>query len=152
MAVTYPRLNQMQLTERALGPNEQNLVLATWIKAFRTSPYAGCLPNHVSTSILTRCIVDLLDAGATLRGVFDEYDNCLGWVCEDLTEDSTPVIHYIYTRPRQSEASLAEVRASLVPASGGIYTYRTKDITDFLGFHWKHRPGIARARSNKHEQ
>lgn len=141
----------MKLSERALGPTEQNLVLATWVKVFRTSPYAGCLPNHVSTALLTRCVVDLLAAGATLRGVFDEADNCLGWVCEDLTEDSVPVIHYIYLKPRQSQAALDEIRARLVPADGGIYTYRTKDITDFLGYQWKHRPGFARARSNKHE-
>jgi hypothetical protein len=140
------------MTERPLGSAEHNLVLATWIKEFRASPYAGCLPNHVSTSIIRSCIDDLIKAGATLRGVF-EGETCLGWVCEDLVLDPTgleqPVIHFIYTRSGVKPEVAKAVREALVPVSGGIYTYRTKTITDYLGPTWRHRPGIARSRSLK---
>lgn len=141
----------LNLTERPLGIEEHNLVLATWVKEYRASPYAGCLPNHVSTAIYVSCIEDLILAGATLRGVFDSANRCLGWVCEDLTEDSVPVIHYIYLRPRLPADQFAEVKTALVPLEPGIYTYRTKAISDLLGYAWKHRPGFARSRSAPHE-
>ena len=140
------------MIERPLGPAEHNLILATWIKEFRTSPYAGCLPNHLSTAIIRSCIDDLIKAGATLRGVF-EGDTCLGWVCEDLATDpqgvEQAVIHFIYTRSGVSPDTKRAVREALVPSAGGIYTYRTKTIADYLGPNWRHRPGIARSRSLK---
>ncbi len=138
------------MNERLLGPAEHNLILATRIKEYRTSPYAGCLPNHISTATIRSCINDLISAGASLRGVF-EGDTCLGWVCEDLVDDQA-VIHWIYVRSGLSQDQDAYTRDCLVPKGGGIYTYRTRRISDYLGFEWKHRPGVARSRSYQKDE
>lgn len=139
------------LTERALTHAELPLVYDSWIKNFRSSPWAGCLPNHVAVAIHRSAIVDLINAGATLRGLFDG-EECVAWVCEDFDADeNTAVVHFAYVKAKVADADMAAVRAALAPDSG-IYTYKTTWLQSFLGNGFRHRPAFARKRSKPQER
>ncbi len=137
----------MALTEKPLTESELPLVYDSWIKSYRKSPFAGCLPNHVAHTILRANIVDLLNAGATLRGVFDD-GRCVAWVCEDLVDD-TPVVHFAYIKASHDTDKFRPALRDMLAPKEGIYTYRTRWLTNFLGPSFRHEPGVARSRSLK---
>lgn len=72
-------------------------VLDGWIRSWRTSPWAGCIPNNLIWEVTRGCVASLLARGATLevaevdRG--DGSARLVGFVCWE-----PGVLHYVFVK------------------------------------------------------
>jgi hypothetical protein len=130
------------LSEAPITQQELNFVYDSWIKVYKDSPHAGCIPRHLVHTILRAFIVDLVNSGAYLRGIFDG-DKLAAWVCED-EHKGKPVVHFCYIK--EAYRDHPEMRERIAPPAG-YYTYRTGWLARFLGNGFIHDPQIARYRS-----
>lgn len=135
---------------RAVEPGDISFILDSWIKSYRTSPWAGVVPNHKFFDVTHEVIEELLTRGAVLSVACATHDptRILGWAC---TEHVTGGVacHYVYVKDPFRRMGLAtELLKRNVPQTTPdrkFYTFRTRASSYFRD--WVHAPEIARRKS-----
>lgn len=143
------------ITVRKLKTDEIPYVYDSWIKSWKGSPWAGCIPNHLATAAHRETIHALVNAGAVLRGAYrdDNDQEIIGWGCFDLTDRGEAVVHFLHWRdPESIPPLLAECQSRAgVEAVSKFYTHRTAVISAALSpLGYQHRPEIARRQKRNH--
>lgn len=136
------------ITTRPMEKDDVRLVLDSWLKSYRISPWAGCVPNHLYYDVHHECIEQLLARGAEVLVAAAKHDKTriLGWICTERTRDLN-VIHFIYVKDPFRQRGLASHLLETVFGTQENrihYTFRTRDGACLIGEHWVHSPEIAR--------
>lgn len=131
--------------------DEIPFIYDSWIKNWRTSRFAGCIPNNKFHGYTRDAINELVLRGAHLM-VARRLGRVLGWVCYEAREGRL-VVHSAYVKsayrgypilPRLIEEAESRAHAE----APGFYTYRTDYLTEALAGlgkgTWSHAPEIAR--------
>jgi len=128
---------------REMEAKDFNFVIDSWLKSFRTSPWAGVVPNNQYYSLYMGVIEQLIVGGATIYVAEDE-DKLLGFICCSVTDDGFGVIHYIYVKKNYRHWDvLPSLLDKVLGITPGFYTFRTHNIYKLLPG-WKFAPEIAR--------
>lgn len=129
-----------------MAPEDLPLVFESWIGTYRTSPWAGVIPNNKFTTIQTEVIVGLLQRGAKVLLLCnpDRPSQILAWVCYENRDGDKPCIHYLFTKAPFRRRGCASSLLGVVGADRGsfLYTHRTS-----MAKYWpraKFYPEIAR--------
>lgn len=135
---------------RPFVPADFKLVMDSWSKSWRESPWAGAIPNNRFHAVFTDAVAQLVERGAqfvVLCAAANE-DQIIGWACYELVRDGT-ALHYLYVKdPFRRRGLGAELVQAVKEAHGTsdrtFYTHRTRfaDSSIFRGF--RHAPEIAR--------
>lgn len=135
----------MAIQFRESKPADLSLVFDSWMRSWRTSKWAGVIPNNLYFDTMRTLIEDLLARGAKVTvAVHDENpDLILGWACYEVKENRT-VLHYIYVKDVYvgSSFAIAEKLLDTLPGDKpGFITFKLphKDLKT-----WTHAPEIAR--------
>lgn len=135
------------LLSRPIKPNseELNFIYDSWLNSWRTSKWAGVVPNHLYYDTQRALISGLLERGATLRVVTfaSAPDMILGWVCYEYKDGAT-ILHYIYSRDPYLAPDLTRFLMDTTIGPVGLLTHQqgNKALRK-----WKHCPEIARRKS-----
>lgn len=121
-------------------------VVRSWLASFRSSDWAGPIPNNEYERVYTDAINQLLARGAEVLVAVnpDHPDHILGWLCHERTRDDQPVVHYVYVKSRwrrakqrfgtaQGVAESLFAAAGIDPKARFFYTYRTDRARVFPG-------------------
>lgn len=98
----------------------------SWLQSWRTSPYAGVVPNHLYYEVHRVLIEDLLARGAMVVVATPRSDQSRieGWACSEV-KDGVTVLHYLYTR---GNATLIDPLLDALPGSKpGFITHSLPD-------------------------
>lgn len=120
-------------------PSEFNYVLSGWLKSYRTSPYAGVIPNNKFYETYLSTIESLVVKGAVIH-VAEVDGKLVGFICHSITDDGIAVIHYIYIKSGHPHQELID---KVLGKKSGFYTFKTSNISRLLPG-WKFAPEIAR--------
>jgi hypothetical protein len=129
---------------RAAVASDVPFILDSWLRSFRSSPWAGVVRNDDYHETYRRTVEGLLARGARIRVLAEEADpaRIVAW-CASEQADGAPVVHYLLTRPGGRWRRRGAARHLLAELGGpGYYTFRTPDAAHFPG--WRHRPELAR--------
>jgi GNAT superfamily N-acetyltransferase len=133
-------------------PVDMKFIRDSWLESYKTSPWAGAVPNNLYRDVYTQAIDQLLARGAKLLCIRNPTNKALlvGWVCFELTHRGEVVIHYAYVKPpyRRNGAAKALINTILAAANQTrfFYTFRTPSSKYLNG---TYRPEIARRRDSK---
>jgi hypothetical protein len=125
----------------------------SWLASYRTSPWAGAVPNNLYQEVYTNAIDQLLARGAKLLVVRNpaNKDLVIAWACFELTGRGEVVVHFAYTKPvyRRNGACRALLNAILKHANQERFfvTYKTAHTRYFKNATF--RPEIARRKDSK---
>lgn len=129
---------------RDLKKEDAPFIFDSWMRSWRVSKYAGCIPNNLFYSTTRANIEHLIARGSIVKvACLDTNpDAILGWVCYETLPDTSSCVHYIYVKDPYLKLGVGEALAKLLPESG-FYSYRGSQIDDFFPeFKWA--PEIAR--------
>lgn len=134
---------------RELRPTDMALVLETWIGTFRTSKYAGVIPNNEYKRITAECIRQLISRSARGFVAVDSRQptSVVGYVISERTRLDEPVIHYLWVREGDwRRQGIGTALRSLVvpPESKFFFTFRTAACKSSVFRNGIHEPSIAR--------
>lgn len=128
---------------RSFVPDDLRLVFHAWLNDWRTSKYAGCVPNNLYYPTTRTLIEDLIGRGAKIL-VADSGRSLLGWVCFEEKQGKT-VLHYVYTKDAFVTAGVHEALiASISSETPGFMTFFNPKLAKNG---WSHCPEMARRRS-----
>jgi hypothetical protein len=128
-------------TVRPWCEDDARFVYQTWLDSWRTSRYAGVIPNNLYYETTRTAIEDLIGRGATV--IVAELDGeLLGFACGEV-KDGKKVHHYTYVKDPFLRKGVEErLLASLPGDRPGWFTFaQTRFLKDKQ---WKHAPEIAR--------
>lgn len=122
------------------------MVFDSWLKSWRTSKWAGVIPNNLYFEVQRTLIEDLLARGCHLKIAYPEGrpDIILGWVCAEEKEGKT-VLHYLYTKDPFIGLGIPDLLLAALPgAKPGFVTHKLglKELKE-----WRHTPEMARRKS-----
>lgn len=130
----------IKYTIRPFVAADLDLLYDSWLNSWRTSPWAGVIPNNLYYPTQRELIDQLIARGAVIH-VADEGRTLLGWACCEVKDDVC-VLHYTWTKDiylgRGVEDQLLE---SLPGRKPGFITHM---IPRLAKAKWKHVPAIAR--------
>lgn len=134
------------VTHRPIEPGDVALVLDSWIKSWKVSPFAGTVGNHLIHEVTRVTIEQLLERGARVLVACDSDRpaKIRGWLCYEVLDDGL-CIHYAWSRQSRkgiARALLAEVREK--HPGRLFYTHRTPEGDAFLQGRASWVPEIAR--------
>lgn len=133
---------------RPMLPEELPAVLESWAGTFRSSRYAGCIPNDKFYAVTYDAITQLVNRGmaVTVLTPANRPEQMLGWIAhESDTRDMQPVVHYLFVKQPFRKRGLGRLLMDSIGAVKGskfIYTYCTSYAKYFPGGY--HMPSIAR--------
>lgn len=136
---------------RSATADDMAFVLDSWLKSFRTSPWAGVIPNNLYHEVTQAAVNDLIVRGARIivAGVRGKPDRILGWVCVEALKGDAAVCHYLYVkdpyRRRGLGTHVLETGLALLNVPQDckkFHTFRTRLSAHFP--EWRHEPAIAR--------
>jgi hypothetical protein len=137
-------MSKPQLDISPATKEEIPLVYDSWIKGWRTSRWAGCIPNNLFHKVTKDAIHQLLTRGANLY-VARAGGRVLGWICYETSSDGRLIVHSAYVKSIYRGYPILE---HLLQFAGqiqpGFYTYRTDYLQAAIGHGWVHAPEIAR--------
>lgn len=135
----------LTLTSRPSNPEDLLYVHDTWLNSWRTSPWAGCVPNHLFFDTQRATIAGLLARGASVRIChFAESPELIqGWCCFEQKEGIT-ILHYLYAGDPFLEPAVIDHFKDTVLGNSGFVTHQ-QNKKAFRK--WKHVPEIARRKS-----
>lgn len=146
-ALTEPSTDWASLLEPARAA-DMDYIRESWIRAYRVSPWAGCIPNNLVSSVYTQAIDDLIQRGARLLTIRNPANpqQLLGFCCYEITPRREAVVHFAFVKPTfrrlgACNAMLAYVLAA-VPERRFFITFRTAASKYFKNCTF--RPEIAR--------
>lgn len=118
----------------------------SWLKTWRESPWAGCIPNHMFRDVTRTMIEELVLSGSTytVACLAARPDRILGWLLHGTSPDGKAVAHCVYVKDPYVTRGVPELLAS-APAGTkpGFYTHRTRQMARCFP-DYKHAPEIAR--------
>lgn len=138
-------------TFRSLMPDELPSVLEAWAGTFRSSRYAGCIPNDKFYAVTYDAITQLINRGMQITALVlsSRPEQVLAWVAhEQDTKDLTnpqPIVHYLFTKAAFRKRGLSRLLMDHIGAVKGsrfIYTFCTSYAKHFAGGY--HMPSLAR--------
>jgi hypothetical protein len=140
---------------RSAVPEDNKLIMDSWLKSWRESPWAGVVPNHLYYKQTRELIEHLVMRGSNFEVACSPNDpNVIyGWICKELTNEQEPVavIHCVYVKDAYLKVRHegGTIGSALVQRCAGrqpgLYTFRTRQTEGAcrpLGF--KHAPEVAR--------
>jgi GNAT superfamily N-acetyltransferase len=133
------------VTFRPLDPSEIAVVLDSWFKSWRTSPWAGVVPNHLAASTTRELVGGLIARGAKIT-VADFNGRVLGWICYEHKGEDT-VGHFLYVKDvyRRMGLGTALVDYAIGARKGKfLYTHKTRLSRWVLPEGAVHAPEIGR--------
>lgn len=134
-------------TFRPFRPSDLKCVVNNWLKAFRDSPWAGCVSNDQYYEVHHEVLRQLFNRGAKVLVACEaaDPDQILGWVCiEDVPGGAA--VHFVYVKEgyrRKGLASELLERALEGKVGRRFYTFRTR-ASSYLFAGWQHAPEIVR--------
>ena len=139
---------------RPLQQGDQPFVLDGWIRSWRTSPWAGCIPNNKVWEVTRESIAGLAIRGANIdvavsRGETSE--RLVGFICYEAPD----IIHYVVTKRRGflglgiGRQLVDHALAQLGRTEPGRFTHRTTGAQFLLNSGWRWDPIPARVASVK---
>lgn len=139
----------LPLTIRPLQPGDQPFVLDGWIRSWRTSPWAGCIPNNRVWEVTRDAIAGLCLRGAQIdvavaRGT--DVERLVGFVCYEPKD----LIHYVFVKRRGfrglgiGRQLVDHAGRTLGLAQPGRFTHRTTGSKLLLDAGWTWDPIPAR--------
>jgi hypothetical protein len=136
----------MDILVRDRRPEDLAMVFDSWLKSWRTSKWAGVIPNHLYFETQRVLIEDLIARGASIKIAYPSgrEDIILGWACGEEKEGKT-VLHYLYTKDPFIGLGIPELLLNALPgAKPGFVTHKLhlKETKE-----WRHTPEIARRKS-----
>lgn len=136
----------MEIVVRGYTADDLALVFDSWLKTWRTSKWAGVIPNHLYFDTQRTLIEELISRGACIKVAHPtgREDIILGWACAEEKEGKT-VLHYLYTKdPFIGLGIPALLLASLPGDKPGFVTHKIalKETKE-----WRHTPEMARRKS-----
>lgn len=115
----------------------------SYLKSWRSSPFAGTIPNDLYYDTQRRTLTDLLQRGAQLKVAYspESEADILGWILAEEKEGQC-VLHYLYVVDSPLKSTVPSTLLNAVPGSKpGIITH----AINLKGFKsWKLIPEIAR--------
>lgn len=147
------RIDPQSLRYRPPEPEELWLIVDSWAKGWRNSPWAGTVRNDRFFDVHRDTIVGLIARGAkALAAVADGVngERVLGWVCYEEKPPADTVVHYCYVkdpfRRNGLGRELVHRVTRLSQETGGriFYTHRTRDWDFVKPVKAIHAPEIAR--------
>lgn len=126
--------------------DEVEFVVDSISKSFRSSPWAGVIPNHLWHAVMRSTVSGLLERGAQVLAA-RAAGRVVGYVLFEPKGDDL-VLHWAYTKDPFRRTGVARrllVQAGAVPGRRVFYTLRTRS-TPWLtrGLNAVHAPEIAR--------
>jgi ribosomal protein S18 acetylase RimI-like enzyme len=93
---------------RTARKSDIKFVLDSWSKSYRTSPWAGVVPNNKWHDLIRDLITQLVARGAVIHVAADDTndDHILGWVCTE-KRGNEMVLHYAWVRPEKRAQGIA---------------------------------------------
>lgn len=128
-------------TVRACAEDEIKFVYDAWLNSWRTSRYAGVIPNHLYYETTRATIDELIARGASVLVAMSEGE-ILGFICGEL-KDGKKVHHYTYVKDAFLRKGVEERLLAELPGTGpGWFTFAQSQFLKDKS--WKHAPEIAR--------
>lgn len=123
------------------------LILDSWLKSTRDSPWSGNVPNNLAMSVLTESVRQLVTRGAIILVAAnpERPDQIVGWLCSEAGRESERIVHALYTKRFARRLGVAKALLAAVglrPDDHFPYTYRT--IMSRVFPNAKFVPGIQR--------
>lgn len=131
---------------------DKKYVVDSWLAAYRTSPFAGCVPNNHYVAVYTDAIEQLLERGARILLVRNAADTTLvvGWLCYEVTPRGDLVVHAAATKPLYRHQGVFTALVQHVMAESRttryFFTYRTPACRFYKA--GTYEPAIARRRGH----
>jgi hypothetical protein len=135
------------LATRDAVPGDVAFVMANWLRSWRTSPYAGVIPNHRYHDVTREAIEQLIARGAKIR-VCTAGERLIAFLCHEVTRDGRAVAHFGFAKDPYLELHPLERLVDEMPGSRPVLvTFRTPQLLRALGPDAVHAPEVARRRS-----
>lgn len=131
---------------REMHPDDWNFVLDSYLKSWRTCPWAGTLRNDLYYKVQRETLEGLISRGAkvTVSYPLSHPHLILGWICTEVLPDGATVVHYLMVKDAYIALGIGkQLVEKAVPGTRGFYTHRYRQVVDALPG-WVHRPEIAR--------
>lgn len=121
--------------------DDVKFVYDSWLNSWRSSRYAGVVPNDLYYDTTRRAIEDLIARGAVVL-VAELNGELLGFACGEV-KDGKKVHHYTYVKdPFLRQGVEERLLAALPGESPGWFTFaQSRFLKDKQ---WKHAPEMAR--------
>lgn len=134
---------------RPIEPDEISLVLDSWAKGWRTSEYAGTVPNHLFFPTHREMIAGLIGRGAKLVAAVNSKGRVAGYVCYEHKGDDTVCLHWCYVKdPFRREGLGTElVKYAVGDRPVVLYSHRTRYAKYVLPRGARHVPEVARRKT-----
>lgn len=141
---------------RGLVPGDLPLVLDSWGKGWRESPWSGTVPNNRWHELFVDSVTQLLARGAVVEvaGVVGRPGDVLGYCSSERVRDGI-ALHYVYVKDFYRRGGLGSElvrRAERThypdePPKRRFFTHRTRDTGRVCPpASWTHAPEVARRR------
>ena len=130
---------------REAEPDDLNFIYDAWFKSWRSSKYAGVVPNNRYFELMRETVENLVGRGARLL-VAVASGRLLGFICYEMTTDGLPVCHYIYVKDPYFKFGVGELlRDEAFPnmLEPGFITFKSPIVMKYFS-DFKHAPEIAR--------
>lgn len=134
-----------EITFRKPHQGDFKFVFDSWLRSWRTSPWAGCIPNNVYYPLTRSAIEQLVGRGAEfiVACLAKAPERILGWVCYEQAGPEA-LVHYCYVKDPYLPLGIGEQLVGQVPGTKpGFYTYRYRQVVEACKG-WRHVPEIAR--------
>ena len=136
-------LNEVAFRE----PNASDVpfLFDSWLRSWRKSPWAGCIPNNLFFPLTRSSIEQLVGRGAkfTIACLAADPEKILGWCCHELSGEDA-VVHYGYCKDCYLGLGILEALVAQIPGNKpGYYTHRYRQVSEACPG-WRHTPEIAR--------
>lgn len=135
-------------TFRKLLPEELPQVLEAWAGSFRSSRYAGCIPNDKFYDVTYDAIQQLINRGMqiTALALTSRPEQMLAWVAYETDPvEGQPIVHYLFTKTPFRKRGLSRLLLDHIGAVKGarfLYTFATSYAKHYDGGF--HMPSLAR--------
>jgi hypothetical protein len=135
----------MEILTRPSKPADLSLVFDSWLNQWRTSKFAGVIPNHKYYEVQRGLIEDLFARGMRVTVAHPEGhpDLIMGWVAYEVKDMA--IVHYLFCKDAYLESAVRSLLVSAVPgAQPGLVTHRQNHPQLKT---WRHVPELARRKS-----
>jgi len=132
---------------RAAEPDDMKLIMESWKRSWRTSPWAGVIRNDEYYASIRSTIEGLIARGAQLLVASHESKpgRVMGWVCYEVLSDELCCIHYVYVKdPFLRQGIGDQLVAAAEGKKPGLYSFRFRQVVESVGPGWSHAPEVAR--------
>lgn len=117
--------------------DEYNFIFDSWARAFRNSPFAGCIRNCDYDDVSRKAMAEIIDRGARVVVMVNTLENGVRRVAGySVSEPGRKVLHWVYVKRDYRGMGLGrQLRRDVVPdteVGTWTYTYRTNSSDRFL--------------------